>query len=254
MDVQPRHGRIGRERGQYAANRLLALLSRIFNLGNRWGYAAENPAQGVERFHEVKRERFLQPRRGAALLAAIQAEPNTDVQDYVLVSLLTGVRNANELGRRWADVDLEATRWTIPGEQSKNRAPMTLPLRAEVVAVLKDRSRHTGASPWVFPGPGKSGHIADPKKGWRRILKCAEIEVLSLHDLRRTLGCWQASRGANLSNIGRSLDHRSTQAAATYARLNLDPVCESVNGAEDALLVAGKAKQPAQTVPQPERA
>ena len=68
-----------------------------------------------------------------------------------------------------------------------------------------------------------------------RNLEEAEIEDLRIHDLRRTLGSYQAATGANGYIIGKSLGHRSQQATAIYARLNLDPVRESVNKATDAM-------------------
>jgi integrase len=69
-----------------------------------------------------------------------------------------------------------------------------------------------------------------------RILKEAGIADLRIHDLRRTLGSWQAATGANSYIIGKSLGHRSQQSTAVYARLNLDPVRDSVNKATDAML------------------
>jgi integrase len=87
----------------------------------------------------------------------------------------------------------------------------------------------------VFEGKGKTGHLADPKKAWARILEEAVIDDLRFHDLRRTLGSYQAATGANGYIIGKSLGHRSQQSTAIYARLNLDPVRESVNKATEAM-------------------
>lgn len=42
----------------------------------------------------------------------------------------------------------------------------------------------------VFPGIGRTGHLAEPKKYWDRILKTAGITQLRIHDLRRTFGGW----------------------------------------------------------------
>jgi integrase len=63
---------------------------------------------------------------------------------------------------------------------------------------------------------------------------------LRIHDLRRSLGSWQAVTGASSYVIGKSLGHKSQQATAIYARLNLDPVRASVERATDAMLAAGK--------------
>lgn len=59
-----------------------------------------------------------------------------------------------------------------------------------------------------------------------------------LHDLRRTLGSWQAAGGASLLIIGKSLGHRSESATRIYARLATDPVRESVEKATVAMIAA----------------
>ncbi|WP_410689084.1 tyrosine-type recombinase/integrase [Citrobacter braakii] len=63
-----------------------------------------------------------------------------------------------------------------------------------------------------------------------------DMTDLQIHDLRRTLGSWQAKTGASLSIIGKSLNHKTHQATAIYARLDLDPVRQSVNTATKAML------------------
>jgi integrase len=65
---------------------------------------------------------------------------------------------------------------------------------------------------------------------------------LRIHDLRRTLGSWQARTGASLSIIGKSLNHKSVQTTAIYARLDTDPVRESVERATSAMLAAAGLK------------
>ncbi len=68
---------------------------------------------------------------------------------------------------------------------------------------------------------------------------------LRIHDLRRTLGSWQARTGASLAIIGKSLNHKSQQATAIYARLDLDPVRQAVNTATAAMMEAAGQKQTA---------
>ncbi|HEY3911131.1 MAG TPA: hypothetical protein VGM07_14750 [Stellaceae bacterium] len=59
----------------YQANRVLAALSKMFNLAERWGLRPDgsNPCRHIEKFVERKRERFLSPaelvRLGDALAA-----------------------------------------------------------------------------------------------------------------------------------------------------------------------------------------
>lgn len=74
----------------------------------------------------------------------------------------------------------------------------------------------------------------------------ARMDDLRLHDLRRSLGSWQAMLGASLPIIGRSLGHRTPSATAIYARLSDDPVRESVERATSAMLTAGGMRKPAE--------
>lgn len=43
-----------------------------------------------------------------------------------------------------------------------------------------------------------------------RVFEQADVADRWLHDLRRTMGSWQAGTDANLSVTGRSLNHKST--------------------------------------------
>jgi len=74
-----------------------------------------------------------------------------------------------------------------------------------------------------------------------------------IHDLRRTLGSWQAKTGASLAIIGKSLNHKTHQATANYARLDLDPVRQSVNTATAAMLEAADLKEGTQVLPLPKK-
>jgi integrase len=154
-----------------------------------------------------------------------------------MLSLLTGQRKSNMLAMRWDELNLSRAEWRIP--KTKNGEPLTVHLPPQAIDILQTRNAQSD-SEWVFPGSGKAGHLADPKKAWKRILERAEIKDLRIHDLRRTLGSWQTALGASGFIVGKSLGHKSMQATAVYARLNLDPVRDSVNAAADAMFKAGK--------------
>ena len=67
------------------------------------------------------------------------------------------------------------------------------------------------------------------------------------------MGAYQASAGASLTIIGRSLGHKSLQAAAIYAQLLTDPVRASLEGAVNTMLTHGGAKNPAKVIKMPKR-
>jgi integrase len=247
-EVDRLHKKIGRNNGQVTANIVLKLLHVMFNKAiNEWRiWKGENPAHGIAKFPEQSRDRFLQSDELPRFFKSLAEEPNTTIRDFILISLLTGARRSNVLAMRWQDISFDRHEWRI--EVTRNGTPQTVALSPEVIEVLQNRKHCTDAE-FVFPGNGKSGHLEEPKKGWQRILERSGIEDLRIHDLRRTLGSWQAKTGASLAIIGKSLNHKNQSTTAIYARLDLDPVRDSVNKATSAMLTAAGLKKSADAVP-----
>jgi integrase len=94
-----------------------------------------------------------------------------------------------------------------------------------------------------------TGHLVEPKTAWKDLVERANLTDLRLHDLRRTLGSWQASLGTNLAMIQKTLGHAEISTTMIYARLNLDPVRQAVDAAAAAMLTAGGMTPPAEVVP-----
>ncbi|HMV06439.1 MAG TPA: tyrosine-type recombinase/integrase [Accumulibacter sp.] len=235
-----------------------ALASGLFAKAIEWGHLDSNPAQGVKvTGRVVTRDRFLQPDELPRFFAALAEEPSIAMRDFILLALLTGARRANVCAMHWREIDLAAGNWRLP--VTKNGTPQTVTLCPEAVEILKARQEAT-AGGFVFPGSGATGHMVEPKKGVVRVMERAgipygrnEADGVTLHDLRRTLGSWQARTGASLAIIGKSLNHKSQQATAIYARLDLDPVRASVNTATAAMLEAGGLKSSAEVVQLPKQ-
>ena len=236
-EVEEIHVAIGRQHPTMA-NRVLELLSAILGRSARRN---DNPARGIEPFGEKHRERFIQSGELPRFFQALAADTSVDFQHFILLALLTGARRTNVLAMRWEQISFERTTWRIP--DTKNGEPMTVPLVSEAVEILN--ARKPQASGWVFPAESKVGYMTPPKKRWRALLQRAEIADLRVHDLRRSLGSWQAITGASLTIIGKSLGHRSVEATKIYAQLDVDPVRASMATATSAMLVAAGVKQPA---------
>jgi integrase len=240
-DVARFHLHIGRTRGKYAANRIVELLSSMFNRAREWGWSGDNPAVGIKPFREAKRDRFLKPEELPLFFKALADEPNETIRDYIALSLMTGARRSNVQEMRWDQIDWQHATWRIP--ETKNGQPQTVVTSPAAVRIL-ERRKLQAKSDWVFPGSGRTGHLIEPKSAWKRICKGAGLDNLRIHDLRRTLGSWQAAGGTSLPIIGKSLGHSSLAATQIYARLDLDPVRRSVNRAVDAMLVAAGMQLP----------
>lgn len=240
-DVEALHMAIGRTH-QTMANRVVELLSAVYN---RVAKQVPNPTAEVEPFRELKRDRFIQSDELPKFFTALAGDTSMDFQHFVLLALLTGARRTNVLAARWEDVNLDRMTWRIP--DTKNGDPVLVPLVDEAAAIFKLRDPKT--SGFVFPALSASGHISPPKKRWQALIARAGIDDLRIHDLRRSLGSWQAITGASLTIIGKSLGHKSADATMIYARLSMDPVRASVNTATSAMLEAGGLKKPAKVQP-----
>jgi integrase len=224
------------------ANHIRAIFSSVFEFAKRENLtSAANPARILPIRHVPSRDRFLQANELPRFFEAVADSP---LCDFFLLALLTGARRSNLQAMRWQDVDFDEGVWHIPS--TKNGTPQNVTLVPLAVEILK--SRYVIGEAYVFPGSGITGHLVEPKKAFNVVLKKAGIEGLRFHDLRRTLGSWQAKTGASLAIIGKSLNHKTHQATAIYARLDLDPVRQSVNAATSAMLRAAEGKPSADVV------
>lgn len=228
------HHSVGDNNGTYAANRMMALLRTMFKIAKDWGYlSGDNPTNSIKLFREKSRDRYLLPEETPRFWQALLDEVNQDFADFFIVCLLTGARCSNVLSMRWENVSLERTEWCIP--EIKNGEPLTIPLIDEAIVLLQ-RRRDRISSPWVFPGSGRTGHLAEPKKAWKRICARAGLEDLRIHDLRRTLGSNMAAAGVNTITTARTMGQKTLSMALRYQQLGIDPKRAAIEAGAGAIL------------------
>jgi integrase len=218
----PRKRRIVRG-GRGVANRCLALLSKMFNLAERWGLrpAGSNPCRHVEKFKEHRRERFLSANELGRLgdaLAGCSGSPYAVAAIKLLA--FTGARLGEVLGLRWEWVDTERGEARLP--DSKTGAK-TLYLPPPALSVLADLPRIEG-NPYVVAGSKTGAPLVNLDKPWGVVRKAAGLNDVRLHDLRHAFASIAASSGMGLPIIGKMLGHSQPQTTARYAHLASDPV------------------------------
>jgi len=101
----------------YQANRVLALLSKMLNLAEAWGYRPDgsNPCRHIEKYKEQARQRYLnndELRRLAVALDELEANSAHGVYAAAAIKLLllTGARVNEVLQARWDWVDWDRNR------------------------------------------------------------------------------------------------------------------------------------------------
>ncbi len=209
------------------ANRAMALLSKMFNLSEKWGLRSDgsNPCRHVEKFKENKVERFLSTEEISRLGRTLteveqQGEEWPCVTLAVRLLLLTGCRLSEIKTLRWEFVDLEKGILNLPDSKT-GRKIVHLPEAA--VAVLASAPRFK-ENPYVIVGKKPGAHLVSIQRPWQRIRARAGLSDLRLHDLRHSFASVAAASGLALPMIGALLGHTQPQTTARYAHLAGDPL------------------------------
>jgi integrase len=254
-DIDALHRKVTKQGHPYRANRLAAILSKMFSLAIRWGMRETNPAKGLEKNREYLRRRYLSADELARLIKALAEYPDQQTANIFRLLLLCGARRGEVLSMCWADLDLTTGIWSKPPSSTKQRehhqVPLSAPARqllSEIRAAQIAKQRVLGT--YVFPGNGTAGHIVEVKKGWRSLCKTAGITGLRIHDLRHSFASQLASGGASLPLIGALLGHSNPTTTHRYAHLFDDPQRAAVERVGAAISAAGK---PAPEEPTPLR-
>ncbi len=175
-DIARLHGKIG-ETATYEANRVLALISTMWDLARQWGLTEEvsaNPARDIKPFKEVKRDRWVTHQELPLLAKAIDDCPNVFIRTALWLYILTGARRNELLEARWADVDFERRELRI-GDTKAGRTHH-IPLSEPAMAVLSNLPRLEG-NPFIFPGRKEGTHLVNIGKTWRRIREAATLSI-----------------------------------------------------------------------------
>lgn len=209
----------------YRANRVLALLSKMFSLAVSWGWRSDNPVLGIERYQEEKRDRWLNDEELERLWKVLDANPKHLTTYVFKFLLLTGSRKSEVLQATWDQFDLEKGVWTKPAHLTKQKKKEHLPLSEEAIEVLHIlKKMNLMESPYLFPGKVDGKPLQEIKTFWKRILKEAKLENVRIHDLRHTHASHLVSSGLSLSVVGKLLGHTQASTTQRYAHLADEPL------------------------------
>ena len=208
-----------------AANRVLALLSKLMNLAEKWELRPDgsNPCRHVERNPEHKLERFLSEvelaRLGDALAEAVaEGLASPAAVSAIRLLALTGMRLGEVLSLRWGYLDEERSELRLPDSKT---GPRPIPLNPPALQLLGGLERH---GEWVFPGQGLGQHLTTLRKPWVRIRARAGLQDVRLHDLRHTYASVGVGAQMGLPVIGALLGHTQASTTQRYAHLSDHPL------------------------------
>jgi integrase len=141
-------------------------------------YAGLSQRVGLLIQSETKSQRWAHGKEEATRL--LDALP-THQKQLTRFVLATRLRQANVLGLKWSDVDMDRRTAWVHADDAKGGEAIGVPLNDEAVAVLREE---LGKHPLrVFTFEGKPLGRANTK-AWRNALKRAGIRNFRWHDLR----------------------------------------------------------------------
>jgi len=204
------------------ANRIIAILSKMFNLAEAWGIRENNsnPCRHVEKNSANAKERFLSNQEISTLNDVLQHAEMTQTETMSAINairllLFTGCRLREILDLKWEYVDLQDQCFKLP--DSKTGAKRVY-FSVQVKEILEKITRVDG-NPYVIVGREEGKQLNNLQKSWRRIRRLANIENVRIHDLRHTYASIGVANGLSLQMVGKLLGHTQVKTTMRYAHL-----------------------------------
>ena len=206
--------------GIFIANRILSLISAIYNKGIDWELVNNNPAKRIRKFTEVPRDLFI-PRQQISIFISELNKCPLYFQQLIKFVLITGCRKTEALNLRWDDIDFDSEIIVI--RDRKNKRDLTIPLILTIRTVILSTPQ---LGEYVFSRNGKKQ--SDVKRPWfelrERLRKSNFLhrKQIKFNDLRRTVGSWLAQNGASSKAIADVLGQVDLKSTERYLRLQMD--------------------------------
>lgn len=91
------------------------------------------------------------PKTVARLVKAIEVYPTPVTRAALKLAMLTAMRPGIVASARWAEIDLDAQEWHVPGSRMKTGHAHIVPLPTQAVDVLRGMLAYTDGKEYVFP-------------------------------------------------------------------------------------------------------
>jgi integrase len=240
----------------YQANRVLELLSTMFNYAIKEKIGADNPARGVEAFPEAKRECWLTVEDLQRFREALDSYADQNAANALRLLMLTGSREGEVLKAEWEEFDLARGVWTKPSHHTKQKKLEHIPLSAPALKLLESMMPVNPIGP-LFPG-ATGGARTTLRRPWVQACKKAGLvekiavkgkrhtitkfrPTIRIHDLRHNFASHLASNGVTLQIVGKLLGHTMAQTTMRYAHLQDEALRAATNRFGDIYSEAKKA-------------
>jgi integrase len=217
-----------------AANRVHALISKVFSFGVDADLLEANPVSRLQkRGKEATGKRILQDDEIALFWRKVVLSPVSRATGLALrLTLLTAGRENEIAGIRldeFKGLDGHDPSLTIPGSRTKNKRDHFIPLTPLAVETIKQAKELIGDDEFLFPSNRKKGAPIDrhslpvamsrlcaAQDGKAGAAKSLRDDPPSPHDLRRTASTRMASLGVPKEDRDACLNHARVDVGKHY--------------------------------------
>jgi integrase len=227
----------------YRGNRVLALLSTMFAYAIEKGWRPDNPARGITKFPEDRRERWLLPQELERFIKALNMYPDQNAADALRLLLLTGSREMEVLKSEWPQFDLERGVFVKPSHSTKEKKTEHVPLSGAALELLTQMKAKSGGEGFLFPGLNGDKPRTTLRRTWVAVCKSTGLTGVRIHDLRHSFASSLVSQGVSLHIVGKLLGHSQAQTTQRYAHIADEALREASNKFGDIFQNAGAKKE-----------
>ena len=201
-------------------NRIRALLSSIFNMVIDHDLLEVNPVSRVKKYKENNQiERYLSDEELQRLMLVLKYHEHYAISNKTIVAiikflLLTGVRKREAMDMQWSDVDFTKSTWLL--KFNKSGKARHIALNTDAMAILNALPK---ISTYIFANPETGKPYNDIRKTFDKVMQCADISNMRIHDLRHNFASLAVNSGESLFVVQKLLGHASPQTTQRYAHL-----------------------------------
>ena len=213
----------GKSRSSATVLKYMVSFGTVLNVAVRdWAWLEDSPMRNIRKPSPSKGiVRFLDDDERERLLLVCKESRNPVLYTCVVLSLATGMRQAETMWLTWKDIDLKKGVIILP--KTKNGETRRVPISGLALNLLKDHAKLRRIdTQLLFPSAQIPSQPVELKKSWQTALKKANVTDFRWHDLRHSAASYLAMNGSSMGDIGAVLGHKSTQMTARYAHLSED--------------------------------
>ncbi|HEY6433560.1 MAG TPA: integrase arm-type DNA-binding domain-containing protein, partial [Acetobacteraceae bacterium] len=182
------------------ASRLRGRIESVIDYATAHGWrTGENPARwrghlakllpAPGKLARVKHHAALPWEEVGAFMAELRDQEGSAARALEF-AILTAARTGEVIGARWAEIDLNAAIWVVPGERMKGGVEHRVPLSEPALAILRPMQSFGTADGLVFQGSNKHGGLSN--MAMLMLLRRMKRGELTVHGFRSTFRDWCA--------------------------------------------------------------